>query len=391
MGHFLRVWTERSGPAIGCDLVFSNLWLARRFVAPKADMVCCDLDFRSPVQSDAAEICFAQDAFHYFRKKPHAFKEMKRISSRGIVLLGHVHNATQPNLSPGCPLKLHEYAECIRPAVTYRDKDLTAAALTGVPAQPVESAAELSAARAFSFATNKPIESIQPWLTTPRPGLPLQLNPLLVSGTPHWPSAKFKSEFVDEWSYLLEMTCPSNDVIAAAQAGQPCEVHARRQGTPRSSSEVDMTPFTGIPPKRSRIWPEDSTWGGMLVYCREAWYVSSPALPRFSVTSRVVMRCVASRSFGSETAQMIPLPDPMMSRISAMACSSIGPGLNPFTSRRVQSAFLYPAGVWCCKNQFRRSSRCTTLLSNPRTTASRIASSTRIVLLACCFSHTVAF
>lgn len=229
MGHFLRVWTERSGPAMGCDLVFSNLWLARRFVAPKADMVCCDLDFRFPVQSDAAEICFAQDAFHYFRKKPHAFKEMKRISSRDIVLLGHVHNATQPNLSPGCPLKLHEYAERIRPAVTYRDKDLTAAALTGVPAQPVESAAELSAAQAFSFATNEPIESMQPWLTTPRPGLPLQLNPLLVSGTPHWPSAMFKSEFVDEWSYLLEMTYPSNDVIAAAQAGQPCEVHARRQ------------------------------------------------------------------------------------------------------------------------------------------------------------------
>jgi SAM-dependent methyltransferase len=229
MGHFLRGWTERSGPAIGCDLVFSNLWLARRFVAPKASMVCCDLDFMFPMQSHAAEICFAQDAFHYFRKKPHAYKEMKRISSRGIVLLGHVHNAAMPNLSPGCPLKLREYAECIHPAVTYCDKDLTTAALTGVPAKPVESAAELSAAQAFGFATNEPVGPMQPWLTAPRPGLPLQLNPLLASGKPQWPNAKFKAEFVDEWSYLREMTYPPEAVIAAAKAGEACEFHARRQ------------------------------------------------------------------------------------------------------------------------------------------------------------------
>ena len=229
MGHFLWVWTERSGPAIGCDLVFSNLWLARKFVAPKANTVCCDLDFKFPIQSRASEICFAQDAFHYFRKKPHAFKEMKRISSRGIVLLGHVHNAAQPNPSPGCPLELREYAECIHPAVTYRDKDLTAAALVGVPAQLVESAAELSAAEAFAFATNEPADSAQAWLTAPRPGLPLQLNPLLASGSPEWPNAKFKAEFVDEWSYLREMTRPSETVIAAAQAGEGCELHARRQ------------------------------------------------------------------------------------------------------------------------------------------------------------------
>jgi len=26
-----------------------------------------------------------------------------------------------------------------------------------------------------------------------------------------------------------------------------------------------MTPFTGIPPKRSKTWPKDSTLGGMFV------------------------------------------------------------------------------------------------------------------------------
>ena len=81
--------------------------------------------------------------------------------------------------------------------------------------------------------------------------------------------------------------------------------------------------ITGIPPKRSRIWPEDSTWGGMFVYCREAFVgEQSCVTPVF----RYQPRCDAM--LGKSVvriwnAQMIPLLHPMMSQISAMACSSI--------------------------------------------------------------------
>jgi SAM-dependent methyltransferase len=228
MGHYLRTWTQRSGPAIGCDLVFSNLWLARKFVAPEADLVCCDLNFTFPMASNAADICFSQDAFHYFRRKRHVVEEMMRISAAGIVLLGHVHNAAQANASPGIPLSVHEYVDCIHPAVMYRDMDLTRAALTGVPAQPIECAADLSGTQAIGFATNQATD-FQPWLTGPRPGVPLQLNPLLASGRPRWPNTAFEMEFVSEWSYLREMTYPSDASIAAARGGEAYENETRGQ------------------------------------------------------------------------------------------------------------------------------------------------------------------
>jgi len=132
-GHFLRRWMDRSGPAIGADMIFSNLWLARRFVAPAADLVCCDLDDGIPLQPDSADFSYAQDAFHYFGNKPLVFSEMRRIAAGKIVLLGHVHNASQENFSPGEALSIEEYRACVDPDRTYDDGELVEALRQSTP------------------------------------------------------------------------------------------------------------------------------------------------------------------------------------------------------------------------------------------------------------------
>jgi len=234
MGHFLRSWIDNSGPAIGSDLVFSNLWLAHRFVAPLANLVCFDANNSFPLDSRCADVSFGQDAFHYFRRKEHVMSEMRRVSSRGIVLLGHVHNAKRDNFSAGLPLELDCYTACVEPSVVYDDEALTNAALTGVPAKPVPLSSELRDVEAFAFACGEVSGLCTPRLTFPRHGTVLQLNPLITQEGVTWPSVRFQQEFANGWSYWKDMRFPPQRVVEAARAGlagidPECDWYIRRR------------------------------------------------------------------------------------------------------------------------------------------------------------------
>ncbi|MEU5164573.1 methyltransferase domain-containing protein [Streptomyces sp. NPDC020875] len=207
-GHLLRGWLARSGPAYGCDLVFSHLWLARRFTAPGARLVCFDAAGPFPFATGSADVCLAHDSFHYFPDKPHAFRELRRIARDERVLLGHIHNADAPNYAPGTPLSVEAYAALLSPTAGYDDAALTRAALDGVPAEPVPSE-KLSATPALAFVHGPPAAPAEPgWLTAPRPGVPLRVNPLLGPDGPRWPTEQFAREFAEDWPYLRRLTPP---------------------------------------------------------------------------------------------------------------------------------------------------------------------------------------
>lgn len=234
MGHFLRSWIDNSGPAIGSDLVFSHLWLARRFVAPLANLVCFDANNSFPLDSQCADVSFSQDTFHYFRRKEHVLSEMRRVSSMGIVILGHVHNAKRDNFSAGLPLELDCYTACVRPSVVYDDEALTNAALTGVPAKPAQPVLELREAQAFAFACGEVSGLSTPRLTFPRYGTVLQLNPLITQKGLMWPSVRFEQEFASGWNYWKDMRYPPKRVVDAARAGMAgidpeCDWYIRRR------------------------------------------------------------------------------------------------------------------------------------------------------------------
>jgi SAM-dependent methyltransferase len=205
-GHLLRAWTEASGTAIGADLVFSNLWLARRFVAPDASLVCCDVTHGFPFADAIADVAFCHDAFHYFTDKALAVAEMKRVSSTGILLLGHVHNAAVKNFSPGTPLERPAYEDLLKPDFVYDDADLTRAAMTGSPPKPMDQAGDRNGVQAFAFVSG-PVPQGRSTLTVPRPGASLRVNPLIAGdGVPLTP--QLTEEFVDCWEFMRAMRAP---------------------------------------------------------------------------------------------------------------------------------------------------------------------------------------
>ncbi|MGL5865271.1 MAG: class I SAM-dependent methyltransferase [Dermatophilaceae bacterium] len=218
-GQYLHRWQQcdPATAAIGADLVFSHLWIARRFVAPHAWLVCFDAEAPFPLADQAADLTFTQDSLHYFTDKPHVIAEMRRLSRDHRILLGHVHNAEHPNLSAGTPLTADAYLALIEHSAAYDDDDLTQSVLLDTPADPA-SPARLQRSPALAFATGPPPP--QPVrMTLPPAGTALRLNPLLATGRLVWPDPKFQTEFADPWPYLHALATPSNSVLARAAAG----------------------------------------------------------------------------------------------------------------------------------------------------------------------------
>lgn len=216
LGHFLRPWVARSGPAIGSDMVYSHLWLARRFVAPLAQFVCFDANGPFPLADNCVTASFSHDALHYFQQKDHAVAELRRVSTDDLVLIGHAHNASQVNLAPGLPLTVEKYLACVRPELVYDDAELTRAALSGNDPRPA-TVADLEACQAMALSTSTPTADPVS-LLCPDPRTPLTVNPLLTNAGPEWPSARFVSEFVRDWDYLREMERPADEILAAVLA-----------------------------------------------------------------------------------------------------------------------------------------------------------------------------
>lgn len=218
-GQYLRAWqqADESVTAIGADIVYSHLWIARHFVAPSAWLVCFDADGPFPLADGVAGVALAQDAFHYFADKRHVVDQMRRVSQGGTLLLGHVHNAAQPNHSAGQPLDVDEYLGLIQPGTVYDDDALTRFALMDTAAHP-ETTREMRASAALAFSTG-PVRRDSIRVTLPPDGTSLGLNPLLASGRAVWPSPKFEAEFVGPWQYLRTMVTPESSVLDRALSG----------------------------------------------------------------------------------------------------------------------------------------------------------------------------
>jgi len=200
-GHFQKAWTDAGGSGIGADLIFSHLWLARRFTCPRARLVCFDVAAPFPLADAVADVGFAHDAFHYFPNKEHVLREIQRTCGPDSLLLGHVHNAEQPNLSPGEALSVPEYGKLVG-GVAYDDERLTMAALTGVEALP-QDLGDLRAAPAVAFAQTPAVDAAdRARCVVPADGPALCFNPLLGDAAAQWPSAKFEDEYVSAWPYV---------------------------------------------------------------------------------------------------------------------------------------------------------------------------------------------
>lgn len=110
-GHhaFLFTWLLPEANLTCVDRYYINLYLTRKFMAPKARLICLNLDFSLPFV-DPFDVVFSSDVFHYLRNKEHAASECLRIlNPMGFLVLCHLHNALAFNVVPGQPLTPSEW------------------------------------------------------------------------------------------------------------------------------------------------------------------------------------------------------------------------------------------------------------------------------------------
>lgn len=223
-GHYLREFTRGARHVMGADIVWAKLWLARRYVAPTAQLVCFDAAEPWPLPAGSADLVFCHDAFYFLPAKPHVAAEMRRVSA-GAVLVGHAHNALVDNLSSGSPLPPEGYAALFGAPLLYDDAELTRALVDARAPQPAP-AAGLHGAAAVSLAYNagapRPVVG---GLALPPAGAPLRRNPLYDGNTVAWPSPRYATEYGPLATYPLTYDGPHT-----ATAGAPgTEAPTRRR------------------------------------------------------------------------------------------------------------------------------------------------------------------
>lgn len=104
-GHLTRSLGEYSTEVVLADLSFAKLWLARRFVAPSCQPVCCDAGEPLPFAAGTFSLVHCSDAFHYiWRRRSLANEMMRLVDDRGTIVLTHLHNLLAENVSAGMPL-----------------------------------------------------------------------------------------------------------------------------------------------------------------------------------------------------------------------------------------------------------------------------------------------
>jgi hypothetical protein len=221
-GHYLRAFAGHAATVIGCDLVFAKLWLARRYVAPEATLLCFDAAAPWPLPDNAADLLFCHDAFYFLPDKPHVAAEMQRVAPR--ILVGHMHNALVDNLSSGAPLEPAGYAALFPNPTLFDDRELTASLVEARAPIPSHDLANAPAIAVTSRAGAPGPAS--GGLTTPPTGTKLRRNPLYVGGAIAWPSPRYATEYGPLATYPAVTDAPEE---ARAGATPAIDALARRR------------------------------------------------------------------------------------------------------------------------------------------------------------------
>jgi SAM-dependent methyltransferase len=96
-GHLVSALAKRipKGLIVGLDLNYTLLYLARRFLAPDALLVCADASARLPFCDGAFEAAISADVFQYLPDLTTTAAELLRVT-RGPILLSHLWTKDRP-------------------------------------------------------------------------------------------------------------------------------------------------------------------------------------------------------------------------------------------------------------------------------------------------------
>ncbi len=132
-GHLTRSLISDE-PATLADVYFWKLWLAKQFVAPHCEPVCCDANHPLPFARGAFSLVVLSDAFPYIWHKRLLADEMMRLAgSEGTIVMPHLHSALGENFTAGMPLTPAAYRDLLEPHQPrlFRDSALLDQVLAG--------------------------------------------------------------------------------------------------------------------------------------------------------------------------------------------------------------------------------------------------------------------
>ena len=114
-GHLTRELSALTPSApVLADVYFSKLWLARRFVAPGCEAVCCNGNHPLPFARGAFRFAMCADAFMFIWTKRRFVAEMLRLlddDGASAAMITHTHNQLVWSPSHGQPLPPAGYVD----------------------------------------------------------------------------------------------------------------------------------------------------------------------------------------------------------------------------------------------------------------------------------------
>ena len=187
IGHFLRALEGAGREAVGIDIVFSKLWLAKRYLGVRGELICGDIEAGPIVETVGPTTVFCHDAFYFFEHKSRALDNMRTISSGGCVAVGHVHTKRSEH-EAGFALDKQQYTE-LTDAFVRDDGDF----VSGWYDEHLPATQDRTAAVAWIEGETERREI--PWLQL---AVKLTENPLLAGTTVQWPSDGWAREYGED-------------------------------------------------------------------------------------------------------------------------------------------------------------------------------------------------
>ncbi|MGB3775171.1 MAG: class I SAM-dependent methyltransferase, partial [Leeuwenhoekiella sp.] len=202
-GHFLRSLEANGYQTTGIDLVFSKLWLARRFMQVRGALICADSMAKPIFDSKSPNTVLCHDAFYFFKNKKKVIENLRVLAAGGSVLIGHVHTTAIDHGVSGHPISEEKYRKMAsEKAVFYGDKELVDFWLNSEEKQAIDPL----------ISGENPVVS---WIENPlkNAGLPLDtfagelhLNPMLSEEnnglTITWPTPGYRKEYEADMPYF---------------------------------------------------------------------------------------------------------------------------------------------------------------------------------------------
>jgi SAM-dependent methyltransferase/uncharacterized protein YbaR (Trm112 family) len=239
-GHLTRNLVQQAPGqlVIGVDDSFFGLYVAKHWIAPNAEYVCCTTEASLPFPDGAFSAAFCSDAFHYFVNKATCVRELDRLTQHdGLILLVWIHNALVRRPYDGRPLPPESYQALVAhmPHCLVADSDVLARYLQkqGPPLTRSADLGHLARAPSLSVVASHRQNIFQdygPFTDWPHTEGRLGLNPLYVEETQDgfgnvrlrrtFPAAFYEAENAECKEYLPEAVTVHSAVMADLAQGK---------------------------------------------------------------------------------------------------------------------------------------------------------------------------